>query len=106
MILTGSPKLTAFHHERLDGTGYRFPEDRHRLNTQERMMAYIDIYQARRKAVYKQGMPHEKPVRSCGIWRRRAGWMRAIVNRSRIAFGDKRCEGDYCGINDADIGRV
>ena len=35
-----------FHHERLDGTGYPFGKTAVELNTQERMMACIDIYQA------------------------------------------------------------
>ena len=69
----------AFHHERLDGTGYPFGKTAAELNTQERMMACIDIYQALTESrPYKQGMPHEKLVRSCGIWRRRAGWMKRL----------------------------
>ena len=51
----------AFHHERLDGTGYPFGKTAAELNTQERMMACIDIYQALTESrPYKQGMPHEK----------------------------------------------
>ena len=36
----------AFHHERLDGTGYPFGKKAEELNTQERIMACVDIYQA------------------------------------------------------------
>lgn len=36
----------AFHHERLDGTGYPFGKVAAELNVQERMMACVDIYQA------------------------------------------------------------
>ncbi len=51
----------AFHHERLDGTGYPFGKIVAELNTQERMMACIDIYQALNESrPYKQGMPHEQ----------------------------------------------
>lgn len=51
----------AFHHERLDGTGYPFQKSAADLNTQERIMACIDIYQALTESrPYKAGMPHEK----------------------------------------------
>ena len=51
----------AFHHERLDGTGYPFGKTAAELNTQERIMACVDIYQALTESrPYKQGMPHEK----------------------------------------------
>ncbi len=52
----------AFHHERLDGTGYPFGKTAAELNTQERMMAFLT----------------KKPVRSCGIWQIRAGWMKQV----------------------------
>lgn len=51
----------AFHHERLDGSGYPLGKTADELNTQERMMACIDIYQALTESrPYKQGIPHEK----------------------------------------------
>lgn len=51
----------AFHHERLDGTGYPFSKSAADLNTQERIMACVDIYQALTESrPYKKGMPHEK----------------------------------------------
>lgn len=51
----------AFHHERLDGTGYPFKKTAAELNTQERIMACVDIYQALTESrPYKKGMPHEK----------------------------------------------
>lgn len=53
----------AFHHERLDGTGYPFRKTAAELNTQERMMACVDIYQALTESrPYKAGMPHEKAM--------------------------------------------
>ena len=55
----------AFHHERLDGTGYPFGKKASELNTQERMMACVDIYQALTESrPYKAGMTHEK---ACSI---------------------------------------
>ena len=57
--------FAAFHHERLDGTGYPFGKDASELNVQERMMACIDIYQALTESrPYKKGMSHE---RACEI---------------------------------------
>ena len=51
----------AFHHERLDGTGYPFGKSAAELNTQERLLACVDIYQALTESrPYKQGMSHEK----------------------------------------------
>ena len=51
----------AFHHERVDGTGYPFGRSAAELNTQERIMACVDIYQALTESrPYKQGMKHEK----------------------------------------------
>lgn len=51
----------AFHHERVDGTGYPFGRSAAELNTQERIMACVDIYQALTESrPYKQGMTHEK----------------------------------------------
>ena len=67
--------FAAFHHERLDGTGYPFGKDASELNVQERMMACIDIYQALTESrPYKKGMSHE---RACEILKNMAdkGWM-------------------------------
>ena len=67
--------FAAFHHERLDGTGYPFGKDASELNVQERMMACIDIYQALTESrPYKKGMSHE---RACEILRNMAdkGWL-------------------------------
>lgn len=78
----------AFHHERLDGSGYPFGKSAADLNTQERMMACIDIYQALTESrPYKQGMPHEKAY---GILRDMAGkgWIDAgIVEEIDACFG-------------------
>ena len=71
--------LAAFHHERLDGTGYPFGKTAAELNTQERMMACVDIYQALTETrPYKQGMTHEK---ACHILQDMAekGWLDASV---------------------------
>lgn len=67
--------FAAFHHERLDGTGYPFGKDASELNVQERMMACIDIYQALTESrPYKKGMSHE---RACEILKNMAdkGWL-------------------------------
>ena len=77
----------AFHHERLDGTGYPFGKTAAELNTQERMMACIDIYQALTESrPYKQGMSHEK---ACEIlWdMAKKGWLdEAIVKQVEDCF--------------------
>lgn len=67
--------FAAFHHERLDGTGYPFGKDASELNVQERMMACIDIYQALTESrPYKKGMSHEM---ACEILKNMAdkGWL-------------------------------
>ena len=77
----------AFHHERLDGTGYPFGKIAAELNTQERMMACIDIYQALTESrPYKQGMSHEK---ACEIlWdMAKKGWLDETIVKHAIAFG-------------------
>ena len=80
----------AFHHERLDGTGYPFRKTAPELNTQERMMACVDIYQALTESrPYKPGMPHEK---ACAILREMAGkgWLDAgITEQVDACFGTK-----------------
>lgn len=80
----------AFHHERLDGTGYPFRKTASELNTQERMMACVDIYQALTESrPYKPGMPHEK---ACAILREMAGkgWLDAgITEQVDACFGTK-----------------
>ena len=78
----------AFHHERLDGTGYPFRKTAPELNTQERVMACVDIYQALTESrPYKPGMPHEK---ACAILRDMAekGWLDPeITDRVDKCFG-------------------
>lgn len=78
----------AFHHERLDGTGYPFGKTAAELDVPERMMACVDIYQALTESrPYKQGMPHEK---ACGILRDMAqrGWVDGdIVAQVDACFG-------------------
>ena len=78
----------AFHHERLDGTGYPFGKNAADLNTQERIMACVDIYQALTESrPYKAGMPHEK---ACSILYDMAqkGWLdQEIVNQVNACFG-------------------
>ena len=77
----------AFHHERLDGTGYPFHKTAAELNTQERIMACVDVYQALTEArPYKEGMPHEK---ACAILNDMAqkGWIDAkIVSQLDLCF--------------------
>lgn len=78
----------AFHHERLDGTGYPFGRSADELNVPERMMACVDIYQALTESrPYKQGMSHEK---TCGILQDMAdkGWLDpGIVQQVMKCFG-------------------
>ena len=78
----------AFHHERLDGSGYPFGKKAAELNTQERIMACVDIYQALTEdRPYKKGMSHEK---SCEILKDMAdkGWLDAnIVSQIDACFG-------------------
>ena len=79
----------AFHHERLDGTGYPFGKTAAELNVQERMMACVDIYQALTESrPYKTGMSHEK---ACEVLLDMAdkGWIdKEIVAQVRACFGD------------------
>ena len=71
----------AFHHERLDGTGYPFGRSAAELNTQERIMACVDIYQALTESrPYKQGMTHEKA--SSILWdMAKKGWIDGDIVR-------------------------
>ena len=51
----------ALHHEKLNGKGYPFGKTADELNEQERIMAFVDIYQAlTEERPYKKGMSHEK----------------------------------------------
>lgn len=53
--------IAAFHHERLDGSGYPFGKRADELTTLQRIMACADIYQAlTEKRPYKDGMNHDK----------------------------------------------
>lgn len=53
--------IAAFHHERLDGSGYPFGKRVDELTTLQRIMACADIYQAlTEKRPYKDGMNHDK----------------------------------------------
>ena len=55
----------AFHHEKLDGSGYPFGKTAEELSEPERIMACADIYQALvEDRPYKKGMDHEK---ACSI---------------------------------------
>ena len=52
--------IAAFHHERLDGSGYPFGKMADELTTLQRIMACADIYQAlTEKRPYKEGMNHD-----------------------------------------------
>ena len=54
----------AYHHERLDGTGYPFGLTADRLTQEARLMACIDIYQALvEERSYKQNMEHEEAMK-------------------------------------------
>lgn len=71
----------AFHHEKLDGTGYPFGRTGAELNEPERIMACVDIYQALTESrPYKSGMTHEK---ACTILEDMAvkGWIDAEITK-------------------------
>lgn len=56
-------KWAAFHHEKLDGSGYPFKYTADKLDRWSRMMACLDIYQALTESrPYKSGMSHEKAM--------------------------------------------
>lgn len=56
-------KWAAYHHEKLDGSGYPFGKTADELDFNQRLMACIDIYQAlTEKRVYKEGMPHKNAI--------------------------------------------
>ena len=77
----------AFHHERLDGTGYPFGKTAKDLNTKVRIMACVDIYQALTEdRPYKKGMDHET---ACKILSDMAGkgWIDGeIVKQTESCF--------------------
>lgn len=56
-------KWAAYHHEKLDGTGYPFALSAEGIGKWERMMACLDIYQAlTEERPYKKGMTHEETI--------------------------------------------
>jgi HD-GYP domain-containing protein (c-di-GMP phosphodiesterase class II) len=53
----------AYHHEKLDGSGYPFGKTAAQLPHKSRLMACLDTYQALREVrPYKQGMTHDAAV--------------------------------------------
>lgn len=80
----------AFHHERLDGTGYPFGKTAAELGVEERIMAGADIYQALTESrPYKSGMPHNK---ACSILYDMAnkGWIDSdVVSNIDKCFADE-----------------
>jgi len=53
----------AYHHEKLDGSGYPFGLNAEGLSREARMMACVDIYQAlTENRPYRKGMSHEKCI--------------------------------------------
>lgn len=53
----------AYHHEKLDGSGYPFGKTGKELGKNQRLMACLDIYQALvEERPYKSGMTHEKAL--------------------------------------------
>lgn len=81
----------AFHHERLDGSGYPFGKSAPDLNTQERIMACADIYQALTESrPYKQGMAYEKAYQILQDMAAR-GWIDSdIVLQIHACFGPEQ----------------
>lgn len=80
----------AFHHERLDGTGYPFGKTAAELGVEERIMAGADIYQALTESrPYKSGMSHNK---ACSILYDMAnkGWIDSdVVSNIDKCFADE-----------------
>ncbi len=69
----------AFHHERLDGSGYPFGLSADKLNTQERIMACADIYQALTEdRPYRHSIPHNE---ACDVLKEMAdnGWLDPVI---------------------------
>ena len=64
----------AFHHEKLDGTGYPFGRTGAELNEPERIMACVDIYQA---------LTESRPYKACTILEDMAGkgWIDAEITK-------------------------
>ncbi len=51
------------HHEKLNGTGYPYGLDRHKLDFNSRLMGCIDIYQALREdRPYREGLSHKVSI--------------------------------------------
>ena len=54
----------AFHHEKLNGSGYPFGYTAERLSREDRLLACVDIYQALTEArPYKEGFSHAKSMK-------------------------------------------
>ena len=65
----------AFHHEKLDGSGYPFGKKAEELDFNDRLVACCDIYQAlREKRSYKEPYSHSKAI----------DIMRDMVNKGQI----------------------
>lgn len=57
-------KWASNHHEKLNGSGYPYGLDRHRLDFNSRILACVDIYQALTEdRPYRKGMLHSEAVR-------------------------------------------
>ena len=56
-------RWASYHHEQLNGKGYPFGKTAEELDTEERLLACLDIYQALTEdRPYKAGMAHNKAI--------------------------------------------
>lgn len=56
-------RWASYHHEKLNGKGYPFGKTAEELDTEERLLACLDIYQALTEdRPYKAGMAHNKAI--------------------------------------------
>lgn len=82
--IEGLEKVTgwaAFHHEKLDGSGYPFGLNADALDRNARLMACIDIYQAMTEPrPYKDGLPHSIAMAELNSLADAGKLDRAIVN--------------------------
>lgn len=80
----------AFHHERLDGSGYPFGKTAKDLGKIERLMGCVDIYQALiEKRPYKDNMSHEKAMQVLREMAEMGELDKTIVNDIDKCFGEK-----------------
>jgi HD-GYP domain-containing protein (c-di-GMP phosphodiesterase class II) len=62
-VFSGIARMSAVHHERLDGTGYPWGYGAAELSTGDRILAVADIHEAlTAHRPYREGMPVERAL--------------------------------------------